>query len=83
VCFYKFNKRKKQLILLASSCNLNENMVAVPIKQKAMTLHEKLYTIQRVEANQNTCVQMATELSMPVTTLNGIIAKKDDMFMSQ
>jgi hypothetical protein len=58
-------------------------MVAVPIKQKAMTLQENLYTIQRVAANQNTHVQMATELSMPVTTLNGIMEKKGDMFMSQ
>jgi hypothetical protein len=36
-----------------------------------------------VEANQNTYIQMATELSMPVTTLNGIIAKKGYMFRSQ
>jgi hypothetical protein len=58
-------------------------MVAVPIKQKAMTLQEKLYTKQRDTANQNTHVQMATELSMPVTTLNGIMTKKGDMFVSQ
>jgi hypothetical protein len=55
-------------------------MAAVP----AITLQEKLNTIQAVKANPNkTRVQMATELSMPVTTLNGIMAKKGDLFTSQ
>jgi hypothetical protein len=56
-------------------------VAALPIKRKALTLQEKLSVIRKVEANSNiTHVQVAKELNMPVTTLNGIMAKKDVLF---
>jgi hypothetical protein len=56
-------------------------MAALPIKRKVLTLQEKLNVIRKVEANPNvTHVQLAKELNMPITTLNGIIAKKDVLF---
>jgi hypothetical protein len=56
-------------------------MAALPIKRKALTLQEKLNVKRKVEANPNvTRVQIAKELNMPVTTLNGIMAKKDVLF---
>jgi hypothetical protein len=59
---------------------VKQNMAALPIKLKALTLQEKLNVIRKVEANPNdTCVQLARELNMPVTTLIGIMAKKDDL----
>jgi hypothetical protein len=60
---------------------VKQNMGALPIKRKALTLQEKLNVIRKVEANSNvTRLQLAKELNMPVTTLNGIIAKKDVLF---
>jgi hypothetical protein len=60
---------------------VKQNMAALPMKRKALTLQEKLNVIRKVEANQNvTRVQLAKELNMPVTTLNGIMAKKNVMF---
>jgi hypothetical protein len=39
---------------------VKQNMAALPIKLKALTLQEKLNVIRKVEANPNvTCVQLA------------------------
>jgi hypothetical protein len=60
---------------------VKQNMAALLIKRKALSLQEKLNVIRKVKANPNvTCVQLAKELNMPVTTLNGIMAKKDILF---
>jgi hypothetical protein len=56
-------------------------MAAHLIKHKALTLQEKLTLMRKVEANLNvTRVQLAEELKVPVTTLNGIMAKKGVLF---
>jgi hypothetical protein len=54
-------------------------MAVVPHKQKGITLKEKL--LYRNYLNK-TRIQMATELGMPVITLKGIMANKDNLFMS-
>jgi predicted transcriptional regulator len=60
---------------------VKQNMAALPNELKALTLQEKLNEIMKVEANPNvTRVQLAKELNMPVTTLNGIMAKKDVVY---
>jgi hypothetical protein len=57
-------------------------MAAVQIEWKAMTLQERLNVIQKVEANQSTThVQMATEIGMPVATLDTIMRKKASLSM--
>jgi hypothetical protein len=44
-------------------------------------LQEKLNVIRKVEENPNvTHVQLAKKLNMPVTTLNGVMTKKDVLF---
>jgi hypothetical protein len=56
-------------------------MAALRIKHKAVTLQEKLNVMRKVEANPNvTRVQLAKELNMLFTTLNGIMTKKDVLF---
>jgi hypothetical protein len=57
---------------------VKQNMAALPIKCKALSLQEKLYVIWKVEANPH--VQQTKELSVLVTALNGIRAKKDFLF---
>jgi hypothetical protein len=60
---------------------VKQNMAALPNERKALTLQEKLNEIRKVEANPNvTRVSLAKELNMPITTLNGIMAKKDVLF---
>jgi hypothetical protein len=49
-------------------------MVVVLIKQAVMTLQEYLVLYGKLKRIQVKHVQMATELSVPVTTLNGITA---------
>jgi hypothetical protein len=50
-------------------------MAALPIEHKALTLQD---VIRKVEENPNvTRIQLAKELNMPITTLNGIMVKKD------
>ena len=49
----------------------------VAIKRKALSLEDKI-RILKVESNSNiTRVQIAKKLNIPVTTLNGIVAKRD------
>jgi hypothetical protein len=60
---------------------VKQNMAALVIKHKALTLQEKLNIIRKVEANPNVpCIQVAKELNMLVITLNGIMAKKNVLF---
>ena len=50
----------------------------VVIKRKALSLEDKIKILKEVDSNSNiTRVQIAKKLNIPVTTLNGIVAKRD------
>jgi hypothetical protein len=56
-------------------------MAVIPTKHKALSLQEKLNVIWEMEWTPNvTRAELAEELNMSITTLNGTTAKKKALF---